>query len=131
MNVFELIRAAEILGASDLSLIVESQPLVRINGAIQPVKDSKQLNSDDVLQAFEQLTTKEERQTFHEQMELDFGYTMTGVGRLRCNVARQFNGISLAIRLLPPNTPTACMRKLLTILNAMMKQRTIWRWQPV
>jgi len=26
---------------------------------------------------------------------------------------------------------TACIRKLLTILNAMMKNKTIWRWQPV
>ena len=25
---------------------------------------------------------------------------------------------------------TACIRKLLTILNAMMKNKTIWRWQP-
>lgn len=106
MDVFELIRAAAAQGASDLSLVVDSQPLLRINGAIQHITDSTPLNNDDVSRAFEQLTTEEERQTFHEQMELDFGYTISAVGRLRCNVARQFNGISLAIRLLPPKIPT-------------------------
>jgi twitching motility protein PilT len=56
--------------------------------------------------ALGQITTAEEREIFSEQMELDFGYTIPGVIRLRCNAAQQLNGISLAIRLLPPRIPT-------------------------
>ena len=56
--------------------------------------------------ALGQITTAEEREIFSEQMELDLGYTIPGVIRLRCNAAQQLNGISLAIRLLPPRIPT-------------------------
>jgi twitching motility protein PilT len=52
------------------------------------------------------MTTPEEREEFHRHLELDFGYTLDGVGRLRCNAAQQRGAISLAIRLLPPEIPT-------------------------
>jgi len=64
------------------------------------------LKDEDITDAFSQLTTVEERDLFREQMELDFGYTIPGVVRLRCNVAQQLNGTSLAIRLLPPRVYT-------------------------
>ena len=52
------------------------------------------------------MTTPEERENFHRHLELDFGYTLPGVGRLRCNAAQQRGSISLAVRLLPPKIPT-------------------------
>jgi len=39
-------------------------------------------------------------------MELDFGYSISGVGQFRCNAAMQRGAISLAIRLLPAIIPT-------------------------
>ncbi len=106
MDALELVRTANMKKASDLQMVVDSPPLLRIDGVLQPVMDNVPLTSEDIIEAFYQLTTIEDREVFQEQMELDFGYTMPGVGRLRCNVAQQLNGISLAIRLLPPRIPT-------------------------
>ena len=106
MDVLELIRIANKRGASDLQLVVGSPPLLRINGVLEPIEGGKPLTDDDITDAFSQITTAEEREIFREQMELDFGYTLPGVVRLRCNVAQQLNGVSLAIRLLPPRVPT-------------------------
>ena len=106
MDVLELIRIANKRGASDLQLVVGSPPLLRINGVLEPIEGSKPLTDGDITDAFSQITTAEEREIFREQMELDFGYTLPGVVRLRCNVAQQLNGVSLAIRLLPPRVPT-------------------------
>ena len=106
MNVFELIDMAGARNASDLNLVVGSPPLLRIYGVIQPIENLPPLTAGDVVEAFNQLTTDKERDAFQEQMELDFGYTLFGVGRLRCNAAQQLNGLSLAIRLLPPKIPT-------------------------
>jgi twitching motility protein PilT len=106
MDVLELVRTAGKKSASDLQLVVDSPPLLRIHGVLEPMEGKKPLTANDITDALSQLTTAEERETFHEQMELDFGYTVPGVGRLRCNVAEQLNGISLAIRLLPPRVPT-------------------------
>ncbi len=106
MDVFKLLRAARAKGASDLHLIVSNQPLLRVNGSLEAMDDTLPLTADDTLQALEQITTPEERELFHAQLELDFGYTLPDVGRLRCNAARQLGTTSLAIRLLPLIIPT-------------------------
>ena len=106
MDVLELIRRANRDKASDLQLVVNSPPLVRIFGKLQPMEGVKPLTAEDLTEAFFQITCPEEREDFENNQELDFGYTLPGVGRLRCNVALQMNGISLAIRLLPPAIPT-------------------------
>ncbi len=106
MDVLELINMAGARKASDLNLVVGSPPLLRIYGIIQPIEEMSPLTPQDVVDALCQITTANERQSFYERMELDFGYTAHGVGRLRCNAALQLNGVSLAIRLLPPRIPT-------------------------
>jgi len=55
-------------------------------------------------------------------MELDFGSTVLGVGRLRCNAAQQLNGVSLAIRLLPAGIPTIDELKLPQIYKDLVKE---------
>ncbi len=102
MDVLELIRKASELKASDLQLVVDSPPLVRIDGELQALEGYQDLAPHDVDVALTQLTNEEQRQRFLETKELDFAYSLEGIGRLRCNVARQMSGMSLAIRLLPP-----------------------------
>jgi twitching motility protein PilT len=87
-------------------MVVGSPSTFRIDGALVPVDGTASLTPEDVNEAFLQLTTPEERENFHRHLELDFGYTLPGVGRLRCNAAQQRGSISLAVRLLPPKIPT-------------------------
>jgi len=106
MDIIEILRKAKTAGASDLHMVVASPPLVRVNGSLQTLNGSALLTSTEVNEAFLQITSPEERDTFHKYMELDFGYVMSGVGHFRCNAAMQRGAISLAIRLLPPRIPT-------------------------
>jgi len=106
MDIFPLLHMAESRGASDLHLVTSSPPLVRVNGCLEPVNGVAPLTANEISQAFLQITTPEERENFHRQLELDFNYTLSGVGRLRCNAAQQRGAISLAVRLLPPEIPT-------------------------
>jgi len=106
VDIFKLINIARKKDASDLHLVVASPPLSRIQGSLQPVDGPAPLSAEEISEAFNQLTTPDERRIFHKQMELDFGYSLSGVGRLRCNAAQQRGAISLAIRLLPPKIPT-------------------------
>jgi len=106
MDVFSLLREAKAKGASDLHLVVSSPPLLRVNGQLEPTDGTVPLNAGEISQAFLQITTPEERENFHRQLELDFNYTLAGVGQLRCNAAQQRGAISLAVRLLPPEVPT-------------------------
>jgi len=106
MDIFSLLHKAKELAASDLHLVVASPPLLRINGSLEALDGIAPLAPDEISQAFLQMTMPEEREEFHRHLELDFGYTLLGVGRLRCNAAQQRGAISLAIRLLPPEIPT-------------------------
>jgi len=106
MDIFSLLRIAKSRGASDLHLALSSQPLLRVNGSLEAVNGVSPLTADEISQAFLQITTPEDREDFHRHLELDFGYTLPGVGRLRCNAAQQRGAISLALRLLPPKIPT-------------------------
>jgi twitching motility protein PilT len=87
-------------------MVVGSPATFRIDGSLEPADGVSSLTPEDVNEAFLQLTTPEERENFHRHLELDFGYTMPDVGRLRCNAAQQRGSISLAVRLLPPKIPT-------------------------
>jgi twitching motility protein PilT len=106
MDVFSLLREAKSRRASDLHLVVGSPAAFRIDGSLEPANGVALLTAEDISEAFLQLTKPEEREQFHRQLELDFGYTLPDVGRLRCNAAQQRGSISLAVRLLPPKIPT-------------------------
>ena len=106
MDIFALLRLAHARSASDLHLVVDSPTMFRIDGYLQPADGVVPLRAEDVNEGFLQITTSDEREHFHRHLELDFGYTLEGVGRLRCNAAQQQGSISLAVRLLPPKIPT-------------------------
>ena len=106
MDVFALLRAGNSKRASDLHMVVGSPATFRIDGSLQAADGDGLLAAQDINEAFLQLTTPEEREHFHRHLELDFGYTLPDVGRLRCNAAQQRGSISLAVRLLPPKIPT-------------------------
>ena len=106
MDIFSVVRLAADRGASDLHLVNARPPLFRIHGSLQPVGDMPPLTPDDIEQAFHRIASEEEKTAFRNALELDFGYSLSGVGRLRCNVARQQGTVSMVIRLIPPAVPT-------------------------
>jgi twitching motility protein PilT len=106
MDIIALLHTAKSRGASDLHMIVASPPLFRVNGSLESINGAVPLTASDINEAFLQVTSPEERENFHKQLELDFGYIISGVGHFRCNAAMQRGAISLAVRLLPPTVPT-------------------------
>ena len=106
MDIFSLIHLAASQGASDLHLIASSSPQFRINGMLRSADGISALTPEDINQAFNQLTSDKERVDFERCLELDFGYTVPDIGRLRCNVAKHRGTIRLVIRLLPWTVPT-------------------------
>jgi twitching motility protein PilT len=106
MDIFALLRTGNSRRASDLHMVVGSPATFRIDGSLMPANGVASLTPEDINEAFFQLTTPDEREQFHRHLELDFGYTLPDVGRLRCNAAQQRGSISLAVRLLPPKIPT-------------------------
>ena len=128
MDVFSLLDLAQEKGASDLHLTGSGPPMLRINGALEPVDGEAEISADTTFQAFLQLTSPEQRDYFHHHLELDFARTMRGGVRLRCNVAQQRGTISIVIRLLPPTIPTLDKLGLPDICKELALKPGGWWW---
>ncbi len=105
MEIKQLFERARELRTSDIHLIVNCPPMLRIDGNLQPMPDAPILNSDDLTSLFNEATRPEQRVLFEKELELDFAYTMSGGWRVRCNAYKQQGVTSMAIRLLPPSIP--------------------------
>ncbi|MBN1189780.1 MAG: type IV pilus twitching motility protein PilT [Dehalococcoidales bacterium] len=106
MDIIELIRTAKERGASDLHMSVGSPAVLRIHGRLVPAEEDLPLTASDMREAFDQITTDEEKAEFQKNLELDFGYSVSELTRLRCNAAFQRGTISLALRLIATEIPS-------------------------
>ena len=106
MDMISLLKLGKSRNASDLHLVVGQPPLLRIDGLLGPIEGKTPLNEADMQEALEQFTTERSRAQFEECFELDFGVGITDVGRVRFNVAKQRNTVSIVARLLPSTIPS-------------------------
>jgi twitching motility protein PilT len=106
MDVIELVHIAKLRAASDLHMSVGSPPMLRVHGDLMPATDDPTpLTDSDMREVFNQLTDEKEKNEFEVNKELDFGYSVEGLTRLRCNAALQRGTISLAMRLIAQSIP--------------------------
>jgi twitching motility protein PilT len=105
VDVIQLVRQANLAGASDLHLLVNTPPMVRVRGALKPLPDTAPLTPEDLESGFNQVTSAKEKEEFRKNLELDLGFTVPDVARVRCNVALQQGTISMALRLIPTSVP--------------------------
>ncbi len=89
------------LTASDLHVTSNAPPMLRIDGALQPVPDSEVWGRDRVSDALASLLTPAQAATFEENLELDFAFTVSENARFRVNYYRQREAIGGAFRLIP------------------------------
>ncbi|MHB1653766.1 MAG: type IV pilus twitching motility protein PilT [Desulfitobacteriaceae bacterium] len=105
LTVDKLLSLAREQSASDIHLSVESPPVFRIDGSLVPLEQD-QLTRADLEDFVKTLMTLEQAQRFTEFGELDFSYSLPGVGRYRLNAFRQRGSIGMVIRLIPFSSPT-------------------------
>ncbi len=98
MNIDDLLRIVVERDASDLHLKADSPPVLRINGELAPYGDPLGLTPEEIREAFEHVTAKDQREEFARELELDFAYSVPGLARFRVNAALQKGTISLAFR---------------------------------
>jgi twitching motility protein PilT len=105
MDVINLIRLAKGLGASDLHLSVGCPSMLRLHGELVPAENDVLLTAQDMQEAFDQITSDSQKEEFKKELELDFGYSVPDLVRVRCNAAWQRGTVSLALRLIANSIP--------------------------
>ncbi len=100
MDIDKLLASAIERSASDLHLNVGTEPVLRIDGRLQRIAELPPTTEEEVMEVLEHVTTREQRDRFFEEKELDFSYQMPELGRHRVNALIQKGAISIAFRLL-------------------------------
>jgi twitching motility protein PilT len=88
--------------ASDIHLSSGYPPIFRIDGKLQQVGD-KALSKQDMEDIIVQILDDYQMERFRGEKELDFGYSIHGVGHFRTNVFMKMDGYGLAFRVIPDN----------------------------
>ncbi|MBE5938684.1 MAG: type IV pilus twitching motility protein PilT [Lachnospiraceae bacterium] len=102
----ELLEEATKLNASDLHLTVGVPPKVRVFGKLVDL-DYPKLMPDDMHELAYSLIPESMVLRFEEQGEIDFSYSIRGVGRYRVNVYHQRGSVAAVIRLVAEEIPSA------------------------
>ena len=101
----ELLKAMIERNASDLHLKSGSPPVIRVDGELC-VLDDASLVPDDTKEYAAAIMSDRQIRRFSEHSEVDFAYSLPGLGRYRVNVYRQRGSISIAMRRVATKIPT-------------------------
>ncbi len=105
MQIDKLLSLMTEKGSSDMHLRVPGPPVFRIDGMLIPQEELLLLSPEDLKEAFRQITTTNQRETFYQELELDFSYSLPGVARFRVNAMLQRGTLSIAFRRVPFELP--------------------------
>ena len=104
-GIAQILRTAVQEGASDVHFKAGEPVLVRIKGALLPLKVAR-LTPDATLKIFEALRPRHlAGVAVAEVQELDFSFAVSGTGRFRANTFRQRGSLALVIRVIPNRIP--------------------------
>jgi twitching motility protein PilT len=92
-------------GASDIHIHAGAPTLRRIAGELETSSDGP-LDPDRAELLVMSALTPEQRNQFAEHGEIDFCYTLDGVGRFRANAYRQQRGVDGVFRHIPQKAPS-------------------------
>jgi twitching motility protein PilT len=101
MHVNDLLKMASDKGASDLHLKVGSHPVVRINGILQPLTDSRRLLQEDTIAMAFSIMDAKQKEKFKTNLDIDIAYSVSGLGRFRVNIFQQRGTVGIVARVIP------------------------------
>src|SRR5919201_6528795 len=100
VNLHQLLRAMFEKGASDMHITTGAPPLLRIDGAIVPLK-LPPLSPVETKQLCYSVLTEEQKISFEKSKELDLSFGVKNLSRFRANIFMQRGAVSGAFRTIP------------------------------
>jgi twitching motility protein PilT len=90
--------------ASDLHITAGAPPMLRVRGSLVPMDGMPRLTPTDTREIVYAILNSSQRQRLETDWQLDFAYSIPGVGRFRVNAYFQRGTIGAAFRLIPTET---------------------------
>lgn len=100
----EFVQAIEAVleeGASDLHIVGNNVPQIRVNGSLKPVRGLSVWSPERVGAVIRGMISSTQMQTLERELELDLAFTVGDLARFRVNVYRDRTGLGAALRIIP------------------------------
>ncbi len=105
MDLNQLLKTAYELGASDIHLIANNPPVMRVNQVMTPMEKVGIISREQARAFFDQMSGPETKATFERQKDADFSYSIEGLARYRVNAHLQKAMVGLAMRMIKTKVP--------------------------
>ncbi len=93
-------------GASDLHLLANRHPVIRVAGQLVPLVKEPLLTREDMPGFLDEFLSVDDKKLFLGQQEIDFSYGFRDKVRFRGNAYFEKGNIGVALRLIPRHIPT-------------------------
>ena len=100
MHINSLLKMALDRGASDVHLKTGAHPWLRIDGTLTPVSEVKRLTGEDTARIAFSIMTETQKEYFQANRDIDFSYSVSGLGRFRVNAFFQRGTVGLVLRII-------------------------------
>lgn len=92
--------------ASDLHLIVDKPPILRIDGELREIPNTQSLSADGAQALIFSILSKEQQEKFTRERELDMSYEISDFSRFRVNLHWEKGRVGLVARIVAGQIPT-------------------------
>ncbi len=103
----EFLTTARAKGASDVHLCSKSPPMMRLFGNIVKLEGFDVLTPEKSERDLLEIMNEGQIQEFDRHKEIDFSYSIEGIGRFRVNIHQEERGVSGAFRIIPSDIRSA------------------------
>lgn len=103
----EILNMAIQTGGSDVFIIPGSRVCIKSSGAVQPMLQDAVLRPDDTRRLIKQVYDLDGRdmKRLLDHGDDDFSFSVSGVGRFRCNAYKQRNSLAMVLRIVTLSLP--------------------------
>ncbi len=125
LTLHHLIDMAAAIDASDLMVKAGSVPMVKKYDEVEPLDESLPvIDAPTISRMLLSMMTDRQRRIFDETLEMDMGFTVPGVCRVRCNVYWQMGSMATVCRVVPLRIKSLDELGLPTVLSELTKLQT-------
>jgi len=105
MTINEILKLAVEKKASDVHLVAEEHPIIRINGDLIRLEKMDKLSQSKIETLILSILNPKQKQDYIKKRELDIAYDLDGSGRFRINLHFEKGSPSLAARVIKTDIP--------------------------
>ncbi len=99
LNLNPLLELAIAQNASDIHLQTGQKPVIRVNSKLLQVENAEVFQLMESAKEFQELLNEKQYAFFQEHGNVDFAFSHNSDIRMRCNIFRRQDGLSLSLRI--------------------------------